>query len=83
MQSDSTSEVAGAGELFMSRRGSLGRKSIKFSLFAEAEALLHQTTADTGPAGGLTPNGLRKCKKEMLQASRISALLQDLKSRSC
>lgn len=67
VQSDSMSVVAGAGELFMSGRCSLGRKSIKFSLFAVAGALLHLTTADTGPAGGLAPNGYvsvkRKCYK--------------------
>lgn len=60
---------AGAGELFMSRRCSLGRKSIKFSLFAVAEALVHQTTADAGPAGGLAPNGPRKLPASWTKAS--------------
>lgn len=40
--------IARLGELFVSRRCNLGWKSIKFSLFAVANALLHHTTADTG-----------------------------------
>lgn len=56
----------------MSRRCNLGWKSIKFSLFAVANALLHHNTADTGHTCGLAPSA-DVSEKKMLQASRRRA----------
>lgn len=64
--------IASVGGLLVSRSCNLGWKSIKFSLFAVANALHHRTTADTGGTHSLAPTA-DVSEKKMLHASWRSA----------
>lgn len=64
--------IARLAKLFLSRRCNLGWKSIKFSVFAVANAVLHQTTHNSGGAHGLAPTA-DASEEKMLRASRRRA----------